>query len=127
MRLAFRVSLLSLMTITPKPRCEVRGFAGGDGRSPQRPVMDGKALPNILDRCSMREFSPGGRIQTVPIRWRPSVEFSIGPRRPQQPHERACKPLTLHCDAGDYYYSSSLRVSAGPPVERRLAIRPAIL
>jgi hypothetical protein len=30
-------------------------------------------------------------------------------------------------DAGDYYYSSSLRVSAGPPVERRLAIRPAIL
>jgi hypothetical protein len=30
-------------------------------------------------------------------------------------------------DAGDYYYSSSLRVSAGPPVERRLAIRLAII
>jgi hypothetical protein len=29
--------------------------------------------------------------------------------------------------AGDYNYSSSLRVSAGPSVERRLAIRPAIV
>jgi hypothetical protein len=35
--LVFRTLLLSLMTIKPKPRCRVRGFAGGVWASPRWP------------------------------------------------------------------------------------------
>jgi hypothetical protein len=89
--LAFRVLLLSLMRIKPKPRCRVRGFAGGVWASP-RWAGEGVGERSGPDPITLSD-------QTVPMASRetrpPLVGLGPGFRQRDEPLLAAAIEVTL--------------------------------